>query len=85
MVPQGFQSRVHVLLRPRLRAVMVRAGLSGVAPRIILARVRVHGTARRHQPEQLRRYHHHVVAVGGILRAHARPIRHVAVYVNRVR
>lgn len=85
MIPQRFQSRVHVLLRPRFRAVMMRARLPGVSPRIVLARVRVYGAARRHQSEQLWRYHHHVVAIGGVLRAHARPIRHVAVNVDRVR
>lgn len=64
---------------------MMRAGLSAVPSRIVLARVRLARASRRHQPQQLRCYHHHVVAVSSVLRAHARPIRHVAVYVDRVR
>lgn len=63
----------------------MRAGLAAVPPRVGLTRVRLAGASRRHEPEQFRRYHHHVVAVGGVFRAHTRPIRHVAVDVDRVR
>lgn len=85
MVPQRFQRGVHVFLRPRFRAVVMRAGLAGMAPGVVLAGIRVDGASRRHQAEQLRRDHHHVVAVGRVLRADARAVRHVAVDVDRVR
>lgn len=85
MIPQSFQRRVHVLLRPGLGAVVMGAGLSGVSPRVVLTGIRVNGASRGHQAEQLRRDHHHVVAVRGVLRADARPVRHVAVDVDRVR
>ena len=83
MIPERVERRVHILLRPGLGAVMMRSRLSGVTARIVLARVRVHAAAGRHEAEQLRRYHHHVVV--GVLRADTRPVGHVAVDVDRVR
>lgn len=85
MIPQCIQSRVHVILRPRFWTVMMRARLSGVSPRIVVAWVRLAGASWWHQSEQFWRYHHHVIAVGGVFRAHASPIWHMAIYIDRIR